>query len=277
MKTIIYKDIVWVYKQGALIPFLPPHKTVFLNDYDKKQLLNISRAYFIRYNSSFDVQQCEFWYIVKDSYEDLNLLSSKMRNQIKKAQRIYFTKLIAKNLIMELAYNVYLEASKRYKTFEKIMTEEKFIQYIDSLSEQYEFWGVFEYDTNKLVAYSQNFIDDESCFYEEIFSTPESLKKYSSYVLFFDMNSYYMNSKKFKYVHDGSRSLSHNTSIHEFLETKFRFRKAYSKMEIVYRNDVKIIVKLLYPFRKIIKKINLNIFNRITVLLNHEKIRRSFE
>jgi hypothetical protein len=277
MKTIKYKDVVWLYKQGALIPLLPPHKTVVLNDEDKKQLLKISQAYFIRYNSSFDIKQCDFWYIIKDSYEDLNLLSSNMRNQIRRAQKSYFTKLIDKRVMIESAYSIYLEASKRYETFEKIMTEEEFIQYIGSLNDKYDFWGVFEYNTEKLVAYSQNFIDGQTCFYEEIFSTPESLKNYSSYVLFFDMNSYYMNNKKFTYVHDGSRSLSHNTSIHEFLETKFRFRKAYSKMDIVYRSDIGIIVKLLYPLRNIIKKINYNIFKKITVLLNHEEIRRSFE
>lgn len=89
------------------------------------------------------------------------------------------------------------------------------------------------------------------------------------------MNEYYLKEKSFKYVHDGSRSLSHYTDIHEFLEKKFNFRKAFAKMEIVYRKDIKVLVKILYPFKNIIKKINLNIFRKVSVLLKHEEIRRS--
>lgn len=277
MKTIMFKKILWLYKQGALIPYQSPHKAISLNGEEEKELLSISNAYFIRYNSSFDIEESQFWYIIKDSFGGLEELSSKMRNQVKKGKKSYYTKIIDRTFMLEYAYDIYYEASRIYNTFEDMMSEAEFKNYIESLGDKYEFWGVFENESDKFCAYSQNFIDDKSCFYEEIFSIPSSLKKYSSYALFYDMNEYYLKNEGFNYVYDGSRSLSHDTSIHDFLISKFKFRKAFVKLHLVYRNDVKLAVKILYPFRNIIKEINLDIFKKITVLLNHEEIGRSFE
>ncbi|WP_151943809.1 hypothetical protein [Aliarcobacter butzleri] len=275
MNYLIYKNVEWIYRQGALLPKIAPHEIINLSEIEKKDLLSISKAYFIRYNSSFDDVKSDFWYIIKDSFGGLDELSSKMRNQVKKGKKSYYTKIIDKNFMFEYSYIIYKESSMMYDTFENIMDELEYNNYMKCLKGEYDFWGVFEKDTDNFVAYSQNFIYDGTCFYEEIFSIPESLKKYSSYVLFYDMNEYYLKEKSFKYVHDGSRSLSHYTDIHEFLEKKFNFRKAFAKMEIVYRKDIKVLVKILYPFKNIIKKINLDIFRKVSVLLKHEEIRRS--
>ena len=90
------------------------------------------------------------------------------------------------------------------------------------------------------------------------------------------MNHYYLEEKNFLYVNDGARSIAHETNIQSFLVEKFKFRKAYCRLNIAYRKDIAIIVKILYPFRKIISTFNFSIANKIVVLLKQEEIRRSF-
>lgn len=269
--------IDWILHKNVLIPNVAPHKVIKLTLEQETYLLKISGAYFLRYTSSFNDNTGEFWYIIKDSFEDLDKLSSKMRNQIKKSKNNFFTKLLDKDFMINNAYEVYILAISSYNTFEKILTKYEFQNYIQKLDNRYEFWGVFECETEEFVAYSQNLIDDNSCFYEEIFSTPKSLEKYSNYILFFDMNKYYLENKKFSYVHDGSRNLAHETNIHNFLINKFGFRKSYAKIEIRYRKDILVIVRILYLFKNIIYNNNSNLFKKLSVLLKHEEIRKNYE
>jgi hypothetical protein len=91
------------------------------------------------------------------------------------------------------------------------------------------------------------------------------------------MNRYYINEQKFLYVNDGARSISHDTNIQNFLIDKFHFRKAYCKLNIIYRWDIGLIITILYPFRKITTKSGNSLFKKIAVLLRQEEIRRSFE
>jgi hypothetical protein len=128
-----------------------------------------------------------------------------------------------------------------------------------------------------MIAYSQNFIENNSINYSTIKFDPTYLKLYPSYALFYEMNRYYLNEQKNLYVNDGAKSISHDTNIQEFLEKKFNFRKAYCKLEIVYRFDIKILVSILYPFKQFIFNINNKIFKKLSVLLRHEEIRRSYE
>ena len=62
------------------------------------------------------------------------------------------------------------------------------------------------------------------------------------------MNKYYLNENNFKYVNNGTRSISHQTNIHDFLIDKFKFRKAYCKMEIEYAPFFKILINSLSFF-----------------------------
>ena len=96
------------------------------------------------------------------------------------------------------------------------------------------------------------------------------LKNYSSYVLYFSMNKYYLNENNFKYVNNGTRSISHQTNIHDFLIDKFKFRKAYCKMEIEYAPKIKILINNFLILSYFFSLIPLNIFRKIYVVLYQE-------
>ena len=55
------------------------------------------------------------------------------------------------------------------------------------------------------------------------------------------------------YVVNGSRSIYHETNVQEYYQERFDFRKAYCKLNIKYRTGLGLIIKWLYPFRKLIR------------------------
>ena len=131
--------------------------------------------------------------------------------------------------------------------------------------------------TSELVAYSQNQIFDKSCDYSRIKLNPNFLKFYPSYAIFYKMNEYYLVEKKFKYVNDGARSISHETNIQTFLEQKFKFRKAYCKLHLEYSSILKLFLNIALPFEHILDSIPINLFKKATILIKQEKIRLSFQ
>ena len=271
---IEYKEVKWYRYQGVLLPKTPPHQEISLTDKEAKKLLKLDKAFFVRYTNEWDRKSGNFWYIIKDEKENLDKYSSNTRSKIRRGLKRCKVEKVTKEYIAEYAYNVYRKAFDRYKTFLKPTSKENFSKNILD-SENIDYWGVFIDD--RIVAYSQNIIQDNSVNYSVIKFDPEFLKYYISYALFFEMNKYYINEQNFLYVNDGARSLSHETNIQEFLISKFKFRKAYCRLNIVYRKDIKLLTNILFPFRKILYKIDNNICNKLSVLLKQEEIRRSYD
>jgi len=273
---MIYKNIAWKYYHGALLPQTAPHIKIELSKEEEQELLRLSKAYFLRYVSDWDKEEeSQFWYVIKDHEEDLEQYKSKIRNQIKRGLKNCIVKKVLKDEIANHGYEVYRSASNSYNTNLMPPNKETFQNEILTY-EHYDFWAVYNLE-GALIAYSQNVIEDNSINYSTIKFHPEYLKLYPSYALFFIMNQYYLNEKNFLYVNDGAKSISHDTNIQTFLIDKFKFRKAYCKLHIGYRWDIGLAVKVLYLFKSFMPKVNHKVFNKISVLLNQEEIRRSFE
>lgn len=265
----------WKNYQSVLVPVVSPHININISKEEQKKLLKESKVYFLRWTNQFDTQKSEFWYIIKDSKEDLNSYKSKQRNQIKKALKSCIVKKVSNEVIANSGYDIYLKAFKKYNTYLKPIEKESF--YNQTINSNYDYFAVYEKEENRMIAYSENSIENRVCNYSTIKFDPEYLKLYPSYALFYEMNRYYLNEKKFLYVHDGARSISHDTQIHNFLIQKFNFRKAYCKLNLFYSLKIKIAIFLLYPFKFLINKSKNKKLQKISVLLKHEEIRRSYD
>jgi hypothetical protein len=213
--------------------------------------------------------------VIKEYFGGLEELSANTRSKIRRGQKRNIVRQVDAEYISQFGYEVYLHAFKQYNTFIEPMVPKYFEEYIRS-KKSYKYWGVFDKQNNKLVAYSENFIEDDICHYSTIKFHPAFLKNYTSYILFYEMNRYYLETKKMRYVNDGARSISHETNIQKFLIEKFKFKKAYVKLHIAYRRDVGLAVKLLYPLKGMIGKIEHPLANKVSVILKQEFIRRSF-
>ena len=275
---IVHNGIKWKEYQGALLPDVPPHQLVDISDTDIRYLLKTSGAYFLRWVSDFDRgTESEFWYVINGSACTLEELSSNTRSKIRRGLKKCSARKVDVSYIAENAYSVYRKAFERYEGSQKPISEKDFSQNIRSM-DSYGWLLSPPFDnTDMLIAYTENRVEDNTCNYAAIKFDPEGLKLYSSYALFFEMNNSYLSTLKYRYVNDGARSIYHDTNIQNFLIDKFKFRKAYCRLHIAYRSDIKFLIMLCYPLRSVIGKFKSGPLHRVSVLLRQEEIRRSGE
>ncbi|MFL2573908.1 MAG: sulfotransferase domain-containing protein [Flavobacteriales bacterium] len=269
---------IWRKYHGALIPWKPPHLDIGLSRNEIKQEVKNNNAFFARWTTNFDSKkQSVFWYIINDKKCDLKDYSVNTRSKIKRGFKKLSVKKISKQELLKSGYLVYKNALERYDVVLQKLNQNEFRKEIDSLDQQWDFWGVYCSANQNLVAYSLNRVVDDYCDYSTIKFDPKYLRDYSSYILYYSMNKYYLNDNNFKYVNNGTRSISHQTNIHDFLIDKFKFRKAYCKMEIEYAPVFKILINSLSFFGYFFSLIPLNIFRKLHVVLYQECIQRICE
>tara|TARA_B100000902_G_scaffold18326_1_gene21963 strand:- start:10401 stop:12128 length:1728 start_codon:yes stop_codon:yes gene_type:complete len=266
----------WRKYNGALIPLSPPHIKVDSNNISQK--LVAEKAYFARWTSDFDSKiKSNFWYVICDKKMDFNHYSRSTRSKIRRAYKRLYVKQISRDVIIDTAYSVYKRAFTRYEASSSPKSLRKFKKNLSDLDGNWHFWGIFCKESDQLVGYSQNKIINDYCDYSTIKFDPRYLRFYSSYILYYEMNKYYLNENSFKYVNIGARSLIHKTNTQKHLIEKFGFRKSYCNLHLEYRFFIGFIVRVLYKFRFVFKYFKWNfIINKIYGLLLHEEIKRTF-
>lgn len=273
-----YLGTYWRRNHGVLFPLSLPHAIPDLKKSDVRKMLVRFAAPFVRWEEEFDrLESGPWWHVIKDESENLDALGKKTRYLIRRGARNLEVAPVERSVILSEAYDVYKAAFNRYETFETVLSADAFREAIVQLPQETEFWVVRDRETKKLAAFSENIVRDNACFYNTMWFRPESLKDYAGYVLIHEMNKYYLNVRKLLYVSDGARSISHQTNIHEFLEQKFGFRKAYARLQVVYLPGVGMVVGALYPFREWFKRRSSGMFQKLAVVLEQERIRRACE
>lgn len=267
-------EVVWRDNQGGLLLLSPPTMLRNFNKQVARQLMKKTGAHFLRWESTFDgLDNGHWWHVVKTDCDELQALSSNTRSKVRRGLKRFRCVPISRDRVLKEGFAVYQDAFSRYETHEPAFTEAAFKQAIADLPSNTEFWGAEE-QTGELVAFSENYVESQTCFFNTVWFKPSALRQYVSYALFHEMHQHYLQERKFDYVSDGARSISHDSSIHDFLISKFGYRKAYANLQVVYMPWLHIAVYLLFPFRGVIARINLNPFKKVSILLRQEEIRR---
>ncbi|QNI02378.1 hypothetical protein HXW73_05215 [Halomonas sp. SH5A2] len=275
-KFFCERNVTWRENQGGLFPLSPPFVLSDFKGFLARRIISENDCFFLRWESDFDqIIDGEWWHIIKDSYDELDSLPKKTRYMVRKAAKSYEVKPLTLHEVIENAYPVYESAYRRYNTHEPMLTYKVFCNAIAKLPKNTEFWGVFEKESQRLVGFSENYIEKKTCFYLTMWLEPESMSNFSGYLLFHEMELHYLRDCEFKYVSDGARSISHDTNIHGFLLSKFNFRRAYAKLHVVYVPWLKVAVSVSYPFRKLVSKVPFSPFRKASILLKQEEIRRA--
>lgn len=237
--------------KGAWVYAHDPHLESKLMDAEVVALLK-KGGMMVRNTYDFDCKmKTSFWYVIKDSFDGMETLSSKMRNQVRKCFKTMRVAKISAEYLITNGYKVFVEASDSYHIKTIPPTREEFEDRVKNAAEN-EYWGVIDIDTEKLVAFSMNAVTAESCEYRTMKAIPKYQKLYAYYGLIYEMNRYYLRERGVKYVNDGGRSITNHSNIQSFLIDKFNFRKAYCHFDIHYKWWLGFAVKCLYPFRKIV-------------------------
>lgn len=260
------KGYEFTVSNKMLFPKFSPDVLVDISKKEFLEPIKSTNSYLARYVSEFDNPKFDkFWYVIKDKNILLSEYSSNTRNQIKKGIKNCEVKKVTFEIYKELCYDVYRKSVLNYKA--EPVTKEQF-EKIHPVEETRDYWIVFEKETNLPVAYSSNLIQGDSCNYTFIKYDPDYLSLYPSYALHFEMDKYYLENKKMKFVNMGAKTLYHETSVQDFVIKKFKYRRAYCKLNLVYKPIVGMLVKLAFPFRKLLYSFKIN---KVTALLKQHE------
>lgn len=232
----------------------------------------------IRYTKNFDSKyETKFWYCIFDRVYNIDNLPRKRRYEIRKSRENFIVKKIMPLSISRELYNIFIAAQKSYP--KKNQRTISYVEFEAELKKLYELYGdsfyVTYYKGEVPAGYLIYYIKDN---YGELI-TLKQLPEYEKYFVNYSLidyvlkeSNYYLKSCNF-FVTDGSRNVNHDTHFQSFLEQKFGFRKAYCNLIIIYNKKIKWIVKILYAFRKILKKLdNFKFFHLINSVLKMEEL-----
>lgn len=235
-----------LYK-GCWIP-THPKQSVNLSEVDAQIILKRG-GYFIRNTYDWDCAVSLFWYVIKDSYGGIEELSTKVRNQVRKSQRIYEVKKVSGDEMFADCFTLFNLSRARFGNKDLLISKEQWGKMCNVNGA--EFWVAYDKNTHNPHAFAINRLYDTFCDYSSMGVNPNAPKSsYPMYALIMEMNRYYLEEKKLEYVCDGARSITGHSNIQPFLEEKFKFRKAYCKLQMFYKPGLGLVVKMLFIFRK---------------------------
>jgi hypothetical protein len=253
----------WTIYYRTVISTLPPHANISYSD--AKKALKVNKiAIFARYTSSFDCGfETDWWYCICDKVVDLDSMKAKQRSEIKKGLKNCYTKLINVNETIEDLWETYLSACLKYDNNNQNLDKEKYVNQMLGLDyETNDLWGVFNRETDQLIGYAiitKKDYDNKKCAsYMVLKYRPDFLSLGSSGCLIYDTTNYYLKDLDYSYVYNSERSIRHDTNIQNYMIKLFGYRKAYCRLNIIYKPHIKMIVSMIYLFRAIINRLPKN-------------------
>jgi hypothetical protein len=261
---------VFLYRQAWRFDGAP-HEEPQLQEPEWKTLLK-QGGLMVRNTYNFDCQQeTSFWYVIKDQYQGMEELPSRVRNKVRHAEQYFDYQEVSFETIQGNAYPILKETYDDYAVRDTKMNPAVFEEYLNHCKKrQFDYWGIFEKESQQMVGFCTVRMWDHCCEYE-VTGIESKYKKggfYPYYGLYQHLNQHYLEEQHFNYVSDSARTITEHSNIQDFLIENFGFRKAYCQLAVYYQGWVKFAVKVLYPFRSFIT------LPRVKAILNMEAMQR---
>lgn len=248
----------WEYYNHAVVPNCAPHESpnmIHLND-GSIWKIDGGKPFFARWTTEWDTKvKTEWWYVIKDKPFRMEEVKSKIRTKIRKGRKNFECKeILAINYVEEI-YKVMQAALNSYRCSSELdVNHGKLLDDIKHWPDNIRVWGAFD-ESENLCSYTT--VVDKGSYYKMVGhkSVPEyENKQVNAAVLYKMLEDLNDDIKRGKYVCNGERTVNHDTNFNDYLEEYFSFRKAYCTLHIKYRSLWWLAVKMVYPFRGLIKK-----------------------
>jgi len=226
---------------------------------------------FARWVSNWDCGfDTGFYCEILDHHFNIDALKAKRRYEINYGNKFFYTRQISCDEV-EMMYDAYLGSLAGYKNA-KTEDKESFCKgwKYEIEKKQVALIGVFHKEDGVLCGYA-HCIDHGKYIPISSFKTMVTEEKNRvNHALMNGVCEYYKEKlESGSYLCDGYRNVLHETAFQDWLEKYFQFRKAYCQLNIVYRPIVKVVVKILYPIRSLLKH-----FKKVYALLLMEELAR---
>lgn len=234
------------------------------------------RPFLARWTSDFDCgYETDWWYVIKDKPFDISTIKSKRRYEINKGNKNFEVKIVCAMDYAEEFYQITKNAYEQYPLkYRPSLDHDMFINGISGW-DKHEVYAAFLRETGKICGYA--WIDVYETYID--FCVLKADPKYersgvNAAIVYAIVKNYSSKLSKEFYICDGARATVHETSFQDYLEKYFEFRKAYCKLNVEYPEIVRIVIKLLFPFRNLFNK-NGKIGSKITNVMFYESIVRN--
>ncbi len=269
----------WMYYNHAAIPTVAPHENPDLSPVEDGTIWKINGGLplLARWTTDFDCgYETNWWYLIKEAPVNMEELPAKERKSIRQALKKSYVRKINPTEYTEDLYRVYVAAVSKYENATFVQTKDDFAEVP---GDGIEYWAAFDMEADRLIGYM---VVQSFDVYAQIQTTkldPDFLKLRVSDAMYCTVLEHYLNECKKRYVSSGARNINHKTGTEEYKIRRFGYRKAYCHLHIAYNPKIKPLIKMLYPFRKILAKIDrITLIHKVNaVLLMEELIREKVE
>jgi hypothetical protein len=274
--VIVLHGAIYKRYHNMVVPFGPASADFSLPDSDASRALKTLGGMLLRTTGGFSPAgaRAEWYAVICREFTDVEkIASSNRRSKLRRGLRNCEVRRMSPQEFGRLGYEVYVRAHERYRDAPAPMSRAAFEAYAlsaDGLEEIVHHWAVFV--DGELAAYSGNYVfGTTEVSYATIKFHPAHLKRYVSYALFHEMNRYYLAHQRVQYVNDGFRSILHETALQEFLEREFGFEKAYTDLQLSYREPYRTLVRATFPIRNVVSRFD----QRLRALYELERLSRA--
>lgn len=273
----------WNYYKHAMVSACPPHEKTDTTAIENGRIWKSAGSpLFARWVSDFDCnEQTNWWYVIKDDEYDIQSLKAKRRYEITKARKNFKVEIIRPDEYCEEMFEVQTAAYSAYPEKYRPTTN------YDAFKKDMEKWDgiifaafstISESDEKRLMC-GYAYVRPEERRLNFIFQqTRPDYEKYGVNAALVDAILLYFNDEikdGKKYISDGQRSVNHETAFQDYLEKYFGFRKAYCRLNIVYRPSIKWLIPILFSTRKLLKRFDgIGVVHMINGVMKMEEIRR---
>lgn len=270
----------WQYYNHAAIPNCAPHESANLKPIQDHSIWKLSgdSVLLARWVSDYNCgEETDWYYCIKNTPFELNELKSKQRYEINKGKKYFDVSVINPQDYINAIYTIQVEAFKSYPKEYRPK-----LNYNDVKDEVFNEWdnkivfAAFDKETNRMASYAIFERKESHIEWSVLKSMPEYEKlKVNAVIIAASLEYFNQDLIQGKYISGGERNISHQTNFQNYLEYLFGFTKVYCKLNIVYRPGIAQIVRIMYPFRKILKEFHFKFFYKMySVLLMEEIIRK---
>ncbi|SEA81449.1 hypothetical protein SAMN05216349_13119 [Oribacterium sp. KHPX15] len=214
--------------------------------------------------------------MIKDSPFNIDEIKSKRRYEIKKGDKNYNVILIDYEKLYEELFVIYKASSMSFPEYRRShFNRDNFNKSFENMEDDGFVFGAFSNIDGSLKGYAQLRRRGRYIGFISLRVDVAEEKNNINFAIVHEVLNYFKDDlSNGSYIDDGARVVIHTTThFQDYLEKYFGFRKAYSKLHIKYRFPFGIMVRIFYPFRKLVKKNN-RLLNLIDGVFIQEEIVR---
>ena len=206
-------------------------------------------------------------------------IKSKRRSEIKKACTKFIVKKIDSKVYADELSTITYEPWQNYPVDYRPTRTSKDMARIyrnHASDKHFDYWGCFSIESEKLVGYASCYVHEDWVEFCSMKTSECCKENGGTLAIVCKICEEYMGvcRGEFRYISDGQRNIVHQTNFQEFLVTKFGWRYARTRLNICFQPWIKIIVFLLYPFRKLLLHSKFSYLRKGGILLRYYEIAR---